>query len=457
MSVPGHRTPAVPGAARSPRSRLRITPDMAHAPTLATERYQRAALDAIPEAWLFLRSVRDGAGRVVDFAVIDLNAAAERLAGRPRGLVIGSALGTYFPLHRQLGLHDTYVAVAERGASLDEERCVYAEGDEELWVHVRAVPIPGGLAVFTRDVGERRRAQSARARLVAILEEMPDVVTVNDTDGRITYLNGAARALLGLPAERPADDRYHLSLADVQPQRLAGGALEEATRVAARDGTWRGETVLRKRDGREVPVEQVLIAHAGADGRPTFFSSVMRDITDRKQVEATLRSLSLVDELTGLYNRRGFLTVAGQALDRARERGAPALVFYMDMDDFKRINDCHGHAVGDVALRVVADVLRSTFRESDVIGRIGGDEFVAFAVHGVGMDPDAIARTVVARIEQRLAAVNGAAGREYALRLSVGTANDARPRGAAASALDALLASADAALYEEKCRRKGRA
>jgi diguanylate cyclase (GGDEF)-like protein/PAS domain S-box-containing protein len=427
------------------------------APVHATERYQRAALDAIPEAWLFLRSVRDGSRRVVDFAVIDLNAAAERLAGRPRGLVIGSALGTYFPLHVRLGLHDTYVAVAEHGASLDEERCVYSDAGEELWVHVRAVPIPGGLAVFTRDIGERRRAQAARARLVAILEEMPDVVTVNDTDGRITYLNGAGRAMLGLPPERPTDDRYDLSLSDVQPQLLAGGALEEATRAAVREGTWRGETVLRKRDGREVPVEQVLIAHFGADGRPTFFSSVMRDITDRKQAEAALRSLSLVDELTGLYNRRGFLTVAGQALDRARERGAPVLVFYMDMDDFKRINDRHGHAVGDAALQVVADVLRTTFRESDVIGRIGGDEFVAFAVHGVGMDPSAIARTVVARIEQRLAAVNRAEGQEYALRLSVGTSNDSGLRGAAAPTLDALLATADAALYEEKCRRKGSA
>jgi diguanylate cyclase (GGDEF)-like protein len=180
----------------------------------------------------------------------------------------------------------------------------------------------------------------------------------------------------------------------------------------------------------------------------------MRDITDRKQAEAALRSLSLVDELTGLYNRRGFLTVAGQALDRARERGAPVLVFYMDMDDFKRINDRHGHAVGDVALQVVADVLRATFRESDVIGRIGGDEFVAFAVHGVGMDPSAIARTVIARIEQRLAAVNRAEGQEYALRLSVGTSNDSGARGAIAPTLDALLATADAALYEEKCRRK---
>ncbi|AHG91340.1 diguanylate cyclase [Gemmatirosa kalamazoonensis] len=364
-----------------------LAPRPADSPTgelaLATERYQRAALDAIPEAWVFLRSLRDGR-RVVDFAVIDMNAAAERLAGRPRAAVIGTRLRECFPVQVRLDLHDTYVAVAEGRVSFDDERCVYTEAGEEQWLHVRAVPIPGGLALFTRDISDRRRAESARARLAAILEETPDVVTVSDIDGRLQYLNGAGRAMLGLPPQRSADGAYDLSMADVQPQLMPGGALEEATRIAAREGTWRGETVLRKRDGRDVPVEQVLIAHFGADGRPTYYSSVMRDITDRKQAEAALRSLSLVDELTTLYNRRGFLTVAGQALDRARERGAPVLVFYMDMDDFKRINDGHGHAEGDVALRTVADVLRATFRESDVIGRLGGDEFVAFAVHGVG-------------------------------------------------------------------------
>jgi diguanylate cyclase (GGDEF)-like protein len=129
----------------------------------------------------------------------------------------------------------------------------------------------------------------------------------------------------------------------------------------------------------------------------------------------------------------------------------------MDMDEFKGINDAHGHAAGDDALRTVADVLRATFRESDVIGRIGGDEFVAFAVHGVGMDPSAISRAVIARIEQRLAGVNGIGDRPYALRLSVGVAGESAGERLAEgpeAGLDALLASADATLYEVKCARK---
>jgi diguanylate cyclase (GGDEF)-like protein len=251
---------------------------------------------------------------------------------------------------------------------------------------------------------------------------------------------------------------YDLTIADVQPQLAAGGDLERAFGDAARDGTWRGESALRKRDGREIPVEQVLLAHRAADGSPRYFSAIMRDITDRKQAEAALRALSLVDELTGLYNRRGFTTLAAQALARARERGAPALVFYMDMDGFKGINDVHGHAEGDEALKAVADVLRRTFRESDVVARLGGDEFVVFATHGAGQPSDEIARAVEARLGRHLDEANRSLGRPYRLAMSVGVGcRPAAGDGDAAApevTLDALLGAADAAMYDVKARRR---
>jgi diguanylate cyclase (GGDEF)-like protein/PAS domain S-box-containing protein len=317
------------------------------------------------------------------------------------------------------------------------------------------VPIPGGVAIATRDIDDRRRVEAANERLAAILEASPDVVAISGIDGRILYVNRAGRALLGLP-EAEGEVAYDLTVADVQPQFLPGGMLESAQTDAVRHGLWRGETVLRTRDGRELPVEQVLLAHLGANGAPAYFSSVLRDITDRKQAEAALRSLSLVDELTGLYNRRGFLTVAGEALQRATERGAPVLVFYMDVDDFKQINDHYGHPTGDAALIEVANVLRATFREADVVGRLGGDEFVAFAVHGAGQDPADIAGAVLRRVQRHLDAANATGAHPYDIRLSVGVAGEIRPpSGDEASArLEALLADADAALYQEKCRRK---
>lgn len=421
---------------------------------LETARYQRAALDFAPEAWLFLRAVKGDDDVVTDFIVLDLNAAGERLAGRPRATVIGGSLRELYPIHERLGLFDWYLSVVETGDAFEDERCLH-ENDGEHWLHVRAVPIPGGIAVATRDIGDRRRVEAANERLAAILETSPDIVAMNGTDGRIFYLNRAGRAMLGLPLDATSVEGYDLSIDDVQPQFSAGGALVAARDQALRDGVWRGETVLRKRDGRELPVEQVLIAHRNALGAPAYFSSVLRDMTDLKQVQDALRSLSLVDELSTLYNRRGFLTVASEALERARERGAPVLVFYMDLDEFKQINDHYGHPTGDAALVEMSDALRATFRESDIVGRLGGDEFVAFAVHGATMDGDEIARSVLARLQQRLDAINATGKHPYDLRVSIGVAGGSSlGDGSAAARLESLLAQADAALYEEKCRRK---
>jgi GGDEF domain-containing protein len=97
-------------------------------------------------------------------------------------------------------------------------------------------------------------------------------------------------------------------------------------------------------------------------------SAVLRDITERRQAEATLRALALIDELTGLYNRRGFLAAAEPEWQRARRDGRAASVYYVDVDHFKQINDGHGHAVGDDALRAVAAVLRRNLPR----GRRGG-------------------------------------------------------------------------------------
>nr|MDQ3811826.1 PAS domain S-box protein [Chloroflexota bacterium] len=295
-----------------------------------------------------------------------------------------------------------------------------------------------------QDITERKRAEEAQARLTAILEATPDIIAVGMHDGRLPYVNAAGRRLLGLGNPQVGNA---LTVKDLQLRLANGETLETGVRTALREGVWRGETALRKRDGRELPVEQVILAHASPDGTVEYFSTIMRDITERKQVEATLRALSLVDELTGLHNRRGFMTLAQQEWKRARCGGWPLLVFYIDVDDFKRINDSYGHAEGDAALVAVASILRATFREADVIARLGGDEFTVLALHGGG----GTVAAVTARLQQRLAEHNASAGRPYALALSVGVAQSAV---SALGSLEDLMVQADAALYEEKRARK---
>jgi diguanylate cyclase (GGDEF)-like protein len=160
-----------------------------------------------------------------------------------------------------------------------------------------------------------------------------------------------------------------------------------------------------------------------------------RDVTLERHAVDALRAEAQVDELTGLLNRRGFMAAAEGEWRRARHDGRAVVATYLDLNDFKAINDTHGHGEGDAVLRAVAGVLRHAFRGADVIGRLGGDEFAVLVVPGgaggAGADPAAVERQLRGRIEAQLAHVNAAAraaGRPYDIGIGVGTA--AAPAGA---------------------------
>jgi diguanylate cyclase (GGDEF)-like protein len=171
------------------------------------------------------------------------------------------------------------------------------------------------------------------------------------------------------------------------------------------------------------------------------------EVATREREEALRRnaellaSLSLVDELTGLKNRRGFFELAEQALKVARRERHTLGLFFVDLDGLKQINDTLGHLAGDQALRDTAAVLRRTFRESDIIARFGGDEFIALA--HVNRDSTALRD----RLREHLVVLNGQSDRLYRLEVSIGTA-----LADTEESLEALIARADAAMYEEKRR-----
>jgi diguanylate cyclase (GGDEF)-like protein len=169
-----------------------------------------------------------------------------------------------------------------------------------------------------------------------------------------------------------------------------------------------------------------------------------RDFAD---YEARLRSLSLTDTLTGLFTRRGFLPLAEEHLGLARRTQRPFLVGLIDVDGLKAINDSLGHASGDAALVAIADVLRETFREADIIGRVGGDEFAVVVVEaGEGAE-----ESIRQRLRRQLEEHNVRSGhRPATLSCSIGLA---RFETESLTSLVELLAAADRALYEDKRAR----
>ncbi len=166
----------------------------------------------------------------------------------------------------------------------------------------------------------------------------------------------------------------------------------------------------------------------------------------KKQAEQ-LKELALVDELTGLNNRRGFMTLAEQQIKIADRNKSDLTLVYFDLDNFKTINDTLGHAEGDRVLVLAANLLRDTFRQSDILGRMGGDEFVALITDH--RDPDE--NSLRERLEENLKRFNSQSELNYELATSIGI-TVRRPESPCS--LSELLEQSDMAMFEDKTRKK---
>lgn len=179
-----------------------------------------------------------------------------------------------------------------------------------------------------------------------------------------------------------------------------------------------------------------------------FFHPLLLHIGKRREAEEKLAALSVTDELTGLLNRRGFFALAERQLDAGRRAGTGALLLFADLDDLKMINDTLGHERGDEALRETAEILARTFRGSDIVARVGGDEFAVLATNAAGLGSEA---DIVKRVSELVAERNGEEGRDFKISLSLGAVH-CEPDGC--RSVDELLRMADALMYEDKAGRR---
>lgn len=173
---------------------------------------------------------------------------------------------------------------------------------------------------------------------------------------------------------------------------------------------------------------------------PAVWSAVKQTLLERE-----LRRLAVTDDLTCLYNRRGFFAVATQLLKLARRKAQPLLLFYADVDNLKQINDSFGHRTGDLALIQAADALEHSFRDADAVARIGGDEFVVMS-----MEASSRVEAVLLRRLERNVRKAGSSERRYQLSLSVGVARFDPEQPVS---LGDLMSQADRAMYDQKRKR----
>lgn len=174
---------------------------------------------------------------------------------------------------------------------------------------------------------------------------------------------------------------------------------------------------------------------------------------ERHRLHEEVRNLALMDELTGLYNRRGFLALAQQQVRVADRTGRPMLLFFIDVDGMKKINDTLGHAQGDLALKTVADLLQDSFRASDIVARIGGDEFVALAIETSEVGADVLSARLHKKLQStRPPGINmNQMSISMQLSISMGIAHYSP---SAPCTIDELLIRGDQLMYEQKREKK---
>jgi diguanylate cyclase (GGDEF)-like protein/PAS domain S-box-containing protein len=389
--------------------------------------------------WLHLRGAHDGRPDSLTLWVPANHASSITFAGvQPKDSIIATGIVSAYrdnaedPVVWQIIPRDTADVVLAEGTRPLPDWLGWA-GFVSVLALAAAIAI--GRYSARRQLGALRETEARYRQLLAL---SPDAVIVH-VGGRIRFANPAAAQLLGAQSDvalvgRPLEDFLHAD---------SRAALEAAADPAA-SHTPADATRLRA---------QLLVAGGGtADVEITASPCVYhdqvavvllaRDITAQLRYERDLHALALIDELTGLQNRRGFTLFAEQELARARRYGRTPVLVFADLDGLKQINDAHGHAAGDAALRLTARAFRSILRETDIVARWSGDEFVAL----MGEGGESAAESIGERLDAALAAL-APDGQGYSITASIGT-TPLDPELPLAEAMQ----RADGDLYEQKKR-----
>ncbi|WP_137922315.1 EAL domain-containing protein [Hydrogenophaga sp. 2FB] len=271
------------------------------------------------------------------------------------------------------------------------------------WLEVRAYPFAEGLAVYFRDVTERRRSQEQLMLLETSVSRLNDIVAIAETgsgseqEPRIVFVNDAFEQHTGYSRAEVLGQTPNMLL-ELDPTITK---LSELGRSLQQTRQARTELMVRRKNGALFWVELEVVSVQATAEDITHWVAVGRDITQRKTAEDMIRHLAFYDALTDLPNRQLLLDRLQQALAACARSGQYGALMFIDLDNFKILNDSLGHHMGDQLLQKVAQRLTRSVRKTDMVARLGGDEFVVM-VDDLSVDPDAAAFKATALAEKVL-------------------------------------------------------
>ena len=380
--------------------------------------------------------------------ILQANLTAATLLGLSREALV------HLPLTRfvQASEQDTYYLYCRKlldtGDATSCELGMTRHGGTSFWVHMVANRAPDEhgapvLRMVLSDITARRLAQ-AELRIAATAFESQQGIVVTDANEVILRVNPAFSAITGYTAEDAVGQT---------PRLLSAGHHDPAFFAAmwatiAASGSWHGEIWNRRKNGERFPLWLTITAVQDDSGHPTHYVSSFVDISLRKAAEEQITKLAFYDLLTGLPNRRLLMDRLEQALaasERHRRHGA---LMFIDLDNFKTINDTLGHSQGDLLLVQVAARLSASVREGDTVARLGGDEFVVMLLD---LCEDAVAaaaqaESVAGQVQKALHCPYLLGVHKYHCTASIGITLFADQQ----LAIDELLKRADLSMYEAK-------
>lgn len=332
---------------------------------IGESRYCRAMFSSMGEGFIYCKVIFDKTSKAIDFTFIELNEAFEVIIGEKREKAILKPM-SYFVRELKEDILQMFGEIARSGGKNSME--YYNERTRSYYKIIAFSEWKGEFAALFIDITESVNRQKYEYKYKKLMESSIDTIFIMDDDGWILEANASAEKLYGYTHE----ELISMNIWDIRSCKEREKF--EAQFEFAKENGMTFETVHRKKDGSEFIVE--VSSKSSIYKNEKLVMSIIRDISERKLLEANLEYAANHDFLTKIENRVGLFNKYSIAIERAEKNNKKLAVIFIDIDKFKYVNDIYGHKAGDKVLEQFAIRIKETISNKDILARMGGDEFV---------------------------------------------------------------------------------
>ncbi len=312
-----------------------------------------------------------------------------------------------------------------------------------IFIFMIFIVLSGTIAVLINNILKRREAEAMHSKLFLAVQQSSSMVVITDTDGIIEYCNPKYSEITGYSRQ----ESLGMNMKILKSGQHDNEFYQSMWSAILSGEDWRGTFYNRRKNGEFYWEDTLISSVKDHRGRITNFIAIKEDITKRKELDEMLNRYATTDEMTGALNRRSGMLLMEKQLKLSERHNQNFVIFFMDINGLKSVNDTLGHSFGDELIKLSVSVLKECLRESDSVCRLGGDEFLII----LPMTRLAEAEKILDRIHEKVEKINSTDRYSYLLSLSFGTAEYS---GRAKLTVDDLIRIADENMYRNKTEIK---